>query len=69
MSDYKKVTVPSISCSHCTATIESEMSGLPGINSVKADVEDKSVVFEWGDPTNWEQIVNLMDEIGHPVKE
>ena len=37
----KSITVPNISCGHCTSTIERELLDLPGITSVKANVESK----------------------------
>ena len=62
----KTVTVPNISCNHCTNTIETEVSELTGVSSVKADVDSKEVVVEWTDPANWDQIQSLMEEINFP---
>ena len=62
----KTVTVPNISCNHCTNTIETEVSELTGVSSVKANVDSKEVVVEWTDPANWDQIQSLMEEINFP---
>ena len=62
----KTVTVPNISCNHCTNTIEMEVGELAGVSSVKADVDSKEVVVEFSDPASWEQIESLLEEINSP---
>ena len=62
----KTVTVPAISCGHCTNTIQMEVSDLPGVISVSADVDSKEVTVEWGEPANWVQIEALLQEIDFP---
>ena len=62
----KTVKVPSISCGHCVATIEREVSGIEGVWSVKADRATRDVTISW-DPasTDWTAIQNLMKEINY----
>ncbi|MEQ1855230.1 MAG: heavy-metal-associated domain-containing protein [Longimicrobiales bacterium] len=62
----KTVKVPSISCGHCVATIEREVSGLAGVAAVKADRGTKDVTVSW-DPaaTDWKAIEDLMKEINY----
>ena len=62
----KTVTVPNISCGHCTHTVEMELKDIAGVNSVKADIDSKQVVVEWGDPATWTQIEAMMVEINYP---
>ena len=62
----KTVTVPAISCNHCTHTIEMEVGELAGVSSVSADVDSKQVQIEWDEPANWEQIEALLAEINFP---
>jgi copper chaperone len=62
----KTVTVPNISCGHCTHTVEMELNDIAGVNSVKADIDSKQVVVEWGDPATWTQIEAMMVEINYP---
>jgi copper chaperone CopZ len=62
----KTVTVPNISCGHCTHTVEMELRDITGVNSVKADIDSKQVVVEWGDPATWTQIEAMMVEINYP---
>ena len=62
----KTVTVPAISCGHCTNTIEMEVGELAGVSTVTADVESKQVTVEWSDPADWAQIEALMQEIDFP---
>lgn len=62
----KTVTVPNISCGHCTHTVEMELNDIAGVNSVKADIDSKQVVVEWADPATWAQIEAMMVEINYP---
>jgi len=65
----KTVKVPKISCGHCTSTIERELGELKGITSVKADKESKMVTVEWNEPPiTWNEIANLLNEIGYPAE-
>ena len=45
--ESKTFTVPNISCGHCTHTIETEVSELAGVNSVKAAQDNQQVTVEW----------------------
>ncbi len=65
----KTVTVPGISCGHCVATIERELSELDGVSHVKAIEDSKQLTVEWGDPATWSDIVELLEEIEYPPQE
>ncbi len=60
--------VPAISCMHCTHTIESEVSELPGVQSVKAEVDTKKVVIAFDPPATEEKIKALLAEINYPAE-
>jgi copper ion binding protein len=60
-------SVPNISCGHCVHTIQTEVSDLAGIKSVKADAETKKVEIEFDAPANEESIKTLLKEINYPV--
>ena len=62
----KTVTVPNISCGHCTHTVEMELGELAGVSKVQADLDSRQVVVEWGDPATWEQIEATLVEINYP---
>jgi copper chaperone CopZ len=66
---YKQVLIPGISCGHCVRTIESEVSALDHVISVKADEESKLLSLSWEDPQNWENIKQLLTEINYPPQE
>ena len=64
----KTIKVPKINCGHCTNTIERELGDLEGITSVRADKDSKMVTVEWNEsPVTWNQITDLLDEIGFPA--
>jgi copper chaperone len=62
-----KYSVPNISCAHCVHTIQTEVSDLAGIKSVKADAETKKVEIEFDAPANEDSIKTLLKEINYPV--
>lgn len=61
-------TVPAISCGHCTHTIETEVSELKGVQSVKAEIESKKVVITFDAPADEQKIKALLAEINYPVE-
>jgi copper chaperone len=64
----KTVTIPSISCKHCTATIERTLGELKGVQKVTCDLPAKSCTIQWQEPANWESIAALLTEIGYEPK-
>jgi len=61
-------SVPSIHCGHCTHTIETELSELPGVQSVKADLGTKKVQIAFDAPASEERIKSLLAEINYPAE-
>lgn len=70
MADPISVTLiaPDISCAHCVSTIEEEIGGLAGVQSVTADLATKhvTVAYDAAD-ISLAQIEAAMDEAGYPV--
>lgn len=62
-----KYSVPSISCGHCVHTIQTELSELDGIQSVKANENTKAVEVVFAPPASEEKIKSLLAEINYPV--
>jgi len=60
-------SIPNISCDHCVHTIQTEVSDLAGIRSVKADATSKKVEIEFDAPANEDAIKSLLKEINYPV--
>ncbi|HRW07097.1 MAG TPA: heavy-metal-associated domain-containing protein [Caldilineaceae bacterium] len=65
----KTFTVPNISCSHCTHTIETEVGELAGVQNVKAEEGSKQVTVNYDSPATWESIKDLLVEIEYPPAE
>lgn len=65
----KTITVPNISCGHCTNTIEMEISELTGVKSVNASEVTKQVVIDWEKPATWDEIEGTLNEIGFPPQQ
>jgi copper chaperone len=65
----KTVSVPNISCGHCTHTIEMELGDLPGVRAVNASLDARQVVVQWDQPATWDQIQATLVEINYPPAE
>jgi len=63
----KTYLIPNISCGHCTATIERELSTLDGVEKVNAQVEPKQVTVEVNDGNVLREVENTLNEIGFPA--
>lgn len=62
-----KYSIPNISCDHCVHTIQTELSDLEGVKSVKADQETRTAVITFEPPATEAQIQKLLAEIDYPV--
>jgi len=60
--------VPNISCGHCVSAIESELSEMTGVKTVKADADTKTVTVQWDDPASIERIRATLSEINYPAQ-
>ncbi len=60
-------SVPNISCGHCVHTIQTEVSELAGVKSVKADAATKKVEIVFEAPADETQIKALLAEINYPA--
>ena len=60
-------TIPNISCGHCVHTIKSEVSELPGVKAVEADMTAKKAVITFEPPATEEKIKSLLAEINYPA--
>ena len=63
------LTVPNISCGHCTHTIEMELSDIAGVQSVQASQESKEVVVKWDAPATLDEIKATLVEINYAPAE
>ena len=61
-----KYNVPNISCGHCVHTIQTEVTSLDGVKSVKADLATKAVEIIFDDPATEATIKQLLIEINYP---
>lgn len=64
--ESKTVRVPGIMCDGCVNAIESELSDIPGVAEVKAELESKLVRVRWASPATWQQVVDTLNEIEYP---
>jgi copper ion binding protein len=62
-------TVPGISCGHCVAAIERAVGAVPGVRTVKGDVETKHVTVAFAPPADRAAIVAAMAAEDYPPAE
>jgi len=59
--------IPNISCMHCVHTIQSEVSELPGVQTVVANAMTKQAVITFDAPATEEKIKTLLAQINYPA--
>ena len=62
----KTFRIPTINCQHCIHTIEMELSDLPGVKEVSADLESKKVEVVFDLPATEEEIIETLKSIDYP---
>jgi len=67
--ETKTYFIPNISCHHCTHTISMELSELPGVSQVDADVQTKQVKVTFEDPATEQVIKETLFAINYPPAE
>jgi len=60
--------ISNISCGHCVAAIQKELTELEGIMRVEGDPGAKSVSIEWELPATAGRIKEKLSAIGYPAK-
>jgi copper chaperone len=66
MSQMISYSVPGVSCEHCRAAIEGEVSAVAGVASVVVDLDAKTVTVT-GDPLDDAALRAAIDEAGYDV--
>lgn len=60
------LSIPNISCHHCTNTVMRETKDLPGVESVQADVQSKTATFILKSEADLSRVKETLAEIGYP---
>jgi copper chaperone len=66
MSYTVTLSIPAISCHHCTNTIERETKELPGVIEVQADLGTKTATYTLADEPSLSGVKETLVEIGYP---
>lgn len=59
--------VDGMTCGHCAASVQEEVSGVAGVTAVAADVETGRVVVTGADVSD-EEVARAVDEAGYTVR-
>lgn len=62
----KTFKIPNISCGHCTAAIQNELSELDGVVKVDGNPGEKTVTVQWKAPATEAGILARLKEINYP---
>ncbi|HOJ11203.1 MAG TPA: heavy-metal-associated domain-containing protein [Clostridiales bacterium] len=65
----KKLIIEGMSCSHCVDHVTEALGELPGVESVKVDIDDMSAEVELTDNIEEEDFRNVIDDIGYELIE
>ena len=60
-------SIPNISCGHCVHTVKSEISEMPGVISVDAEISTKQSTITFEPPATEDKIKSLLEEINYPA--
>ena len=61
------LTVQGMTCGHCVAAVEQELSALPGVTSVQVDLSSGAVRVDATEPLGAAQLAAAVDEAGYEV--
>ena len=67
MSQTVTLSIPNISCHHCTMTINRETKNLPGVLKVEGSVEAKTATFTLETEAALAAVKETLAEIGYPA--
>lgn len=67
MSVTVRLSVPGISCHHCTMTITRETKDISGVEKVDADVASKTATYVLKDENVLTEVKKTLMEIGYPA--
>ncbi len=67
MSVTVKLSIPNISCGHCTKTVTRETKDLPGVQNVEADVATKTATYTLESEAALSRVKETLVEIGYPA--
>jgi len=67
MSQTVTLSIPAISCHHCTNTIALETQDLPGVIAVKGDLQTKTATFTVENDAALVGVKETLAEIGYPA--
>lgn len=62
-----RLSIPNISCHHCTNTIMRETKDLPGVVGVEADVNTRTATYTLRSEADLTLVKETLAEIGYPA--
>lgn len=63
----KTYNVPDVSCEHCVAAVQRELSKIDGVEAITVDLDHKTVTVQAAADVTDQQIIAGLDEAGYDV--
>ncbi len=63
----KTYNVPDVSCEHCVAAVQRELSKIDGVEAITVDLDHKTVTVQAAAAVTDQQIIAGLDEAGYDV--
>ena len=67
MATTKTYTVTGMTCSHCVASVSSEVQRIPGVTAVQVDLPSGSVTVTSEQPVDDAAVAAAVDEAGYEL--
>jgi len=64
----KEIKVPEISCNHCLDTITNTLIEIKEVKTVQVDIRKKSVLIEYDEKIDMNQVSSLLSDKGYTVE-
>jgi copper chaperone len=62
------LSIEGMACNHCTASVNTALSAIDGVESVKVSLEEKSATVTYdADKVTLRQLADTIDELGFEV--
>ena len=60
-------SIPNISCGHCVASIQNELSEQRGVQAIEGDPGTRTITVSWEPPATESSIRAALTEINYPA--
>jgi copper chaperone len=63
----KQITIEGMSCRHCVRHVEEALKGIPGVDNILVNLQEKNAVVEVSDKVTDKSMKQAVEEVGYRV--